>query len=57
MKEDEDRRKEEEERRRLEEERERISKQQLTGSDEVRKGNIFILSDIGKFKSYQMAIK
>lgn len=39
MKEDEDRRKEEEERRRLEEERERISKQQLTGSDEVRKGN------------------
>lgn len=45
MKEDEDRRKEEEERRRLEEERERISKQQLTGSDEVRKGNIFIFSD------------
>lgn len=45
MKEDEDRRKEEEERRRLEEERERISKQQLTGSDEVRKGKILILSD------------
>ena len=36
MKDDEDSRKEEEERRRLEEERERISKQQLTGSDEVR---------------------
>lgn len=45
MKEDEDRRKEEEERRRLEEERERISKQQLTGSDEVRKGNVLIFSD------------
>lgn len=45
MKEDEDRRKEEEERRRLEEERERISKQQLTGSDEVRKGNILFFSD------------
>lgn len=41
MKEDEDRRKEEEERRRLEEERERISKQQLTGSDEVRKGILY----------------
>lgn len=45
MKEDEDRRKEEEKRRRLEEERERISKQQLTGSDEVRKRIILILSD------------